>query len=136
LGYIFLKIAEKARKDLNGELFPVKSLNNKKPLRICKYENKHGENLDSMRKNLLVKNLDTKISAKEFYKMFEVYGDIKSSKLETFENGESKGYGYVYYNNPEEAEEALKEMVLLINIEWKNYKWKRSYNISTSTWKV
>ncbi len=109
-----MKVAEKARKNLNGELFPVKAFKNKKPIRICKFENKHSDNSDSMRKNLLVRNLDTKINAREFFKMFEVYGEIKSSKLETNENGESKGYGYVYYNNAEDAEEALKEMVCLL----------------------
>jgi polyadenylate-binding protein len=73
-----------------------------------------------VRKNLLVKNLDHTITAKEFYKMFQTYGDIKSSKLETNEKGESKGYGYVYFNNTEDAEKAQREMVLLFNLEWKN----------------
>jgi polyadenylate-binding protein len=111
MGYNYVNLAEKARKELNGEPFPVKALKTKKPLRICKFENKNADNSDSMRKNLLIKNLDPNITAKEFYKLFEAFGDIKSSKLETNENGESKGYGYVYYNKAEDAEKALKGMV-------------------------
>ena len=67
--------------------------------------------------------MDTKISAKDFYKMFETYGEIKSSKLETNEKGESKGYGYVYFTNASDAENALKEMVYLIYTEWQSSKW-------------
>ena len=42
--------------------------------------------------------------------MFLKYGDIESGKLEYDENGNSKGYGYIYYSNEKEAEEAKKNL--------------------------
>jgi RNA recognition motif-containing protein len=110
IGVIFvLKPAEKARKELNGELFKTKS-GGSRPIRICKYEVK-GNNDINPHKNLLVRNLDKSVTAKDFYKSFQIFGEIKSSKLETNEFGESKGFGYVYYYNVEDAEKAIKEMV-------------------------
>jgi RNA recognition motif-containing protein len=83
-------------------------------VRICKYEvkNKDSEGTgDNMNKNLLVKNLDKSITAKDFFKIFQKYGEIKSCKLETSNTGESKGYGYVYFYKTEDAEKAMKELV-------------------------
>ncbi len=105
--------AKKARYELNGEiLIPKLSQNVKgKPIRICNYEGRGGGHKEKkINQSLLVKNIDTSITQKEFYKMFLKYGDIESGKLEYDENGNSKGYGYIYYSNEKEAEEAKKNL--------------------------
>jgi polyadenylate-binding protein len=107
--------AEKARKELNGEVLKTKYSDKgiTKPLRICKYESKGqiSENSKNINQNLLVKNVDRSLSAKDFYKLFEEYGDIKSCKLEFDENGVSKGYGYVLFNEGAAAEGAKNALV-------------------------
>jgi polyadenylate-binding protein len=117
-GIYYLIIAQRARKDLNGEVLVPKYSQNVigKPIRICKYEGKN-QMFDSSKdnkKNLLVKNIDPSISAKEFSKMFQEFGDIKSCKLEVDEHGASKGYGYVNYVEETHAELAKQKLVKII----------------------
>lgn len=109
--------ANKARHELNGTfLIPLSENNDKskgRPIRICKYESKHIQNNKKdidYNKNLLVKNIDAKMSQMEFYKLFLKYGDILSGKIEYEENGLSKGYGYIYYYDEESAEKAKKDL--------------------------
>ena len=105
--------AKKARHELNGEILkPELSKNVKgKPIRICNYEGRGGGHKEKkINQSLLVKNIDTSITQKEFYNIFLKYGDIESAKLEYDENGVSKGYGYIYYSNEKEAEEAKKNL--------------------------
>ena len=107
--------ATKARHELNGYFLIPKSANNDKskgkPIRICKYEsrytfnNKENNNNDNKR-NLLVTNLDIKMTQMEFYNIFLKYGDISSGKIEFDENGVSRGFGYIYYYDESSAEEA------------------------------
>ena len=84
--------ATKARHELNGYFLIPKSANNDKSkgkaIRICKYESKltfnneekTSKNFDFNR-NLLIKNLDIKMSQCEFYHIFLKYGDISSGKI-------------------------------------------------------
>ena len=113
--------ATKARHELNGVvLISEKYKNDKskgKPIRICKYETKfniinnyYKNEKDDLKKNLLIKNLDTKMSQKELYDIFLKYGDIKSGKIEYDENGISKGFGYIYYYNKSSAEKAISDL--------------------------
>ena len=107
--------ANKARHELNGIFLIPLSANNDiskgRPIRICKYELKYYKKKDiDYKKNLLVKNLDIKMSQKEFYNIFLKYGDILSGKIEYEENGKSKGFGYIYYYNEESAENAKNNL--------------------------
>ena len=107
--------ATKARHELNGQiLIPKNSINfyNGKPIRICKYEGKGASfnRQNNIKQSLLVKNIDINMSQKEFYKIFLEYGDISSAKIEYDENGISKGYGYIYYYNEQDAENAKKNL--------------------------
>jgi RNA recognition motif-containing protein len=70
------------------------------------------ESMNDQNKSLLIKNLSPEISAKEFYKMFETFGEVKSSKLEVDDNGVSKCYGYVYYADEKSAEAAKFKLVI------------------------
>ena len=69
------------------------------------------ENKESnIKQSLLVKNIDSQMSQKEFYEKFLEYGDIVSGKIEYDENGISKGFGYIYYYTEESAENAKKNL--------------------------
>jgi polyadenylate-binding protein len=59
--------------------------------------------------NLFIKNLDDKIDDERLKKEFAAFGTITSAKVMT-ENGRSKGFGFVCFNAPEEANKAISEM--------------------------
>lgn len=108
------EFAKKARHELNGEILIPKITMGKskgRPVRICNFEGKGSINSEkNYKQSLLVKNLDSNVSQKEFYQLFLKYGEIDSAKIEYDENGTSKGYGYIYYNTVEGAEEAKKNL--------------------------
>ena len=97
--------ANKARHELNGEILKGK------PIRICKFESKNSISQEkNINQSLLIKNIDNKMTQKEFYNIFLKFGDIESGKIEYDENGISKGFGYIYYTNENDAEEAKKNL--------------------------
>ena len=101
--------ANKARHELNGYIIkPMNGANSMKgkPVRICKYEGKGQIRQTNIKQSLLIKNIDSQMSQKEFYQKFLECGDIVSGKIEYDENGVSKGFGYIYYYNEESAEKA------------------------------
>ena len=106
--------ANKARHELNGYILKpmngANSMKEGKPVRICKYEGKGQNRQTNIKQSLLVKNIDNQMTQKEFYKIFLEYGDIVSGKIEYDENGESKGFGYIYYYTEESAENAKKNL--------------------------
>ncbi|CAI4224114.1 unnamed protein product [Auanema sp. JU1783] len=60
--------------------------------------------------NLYVKNLDDSVNDETLRKHFEQHGKITSVKVMTDETGRSKGFGFVCFENPEEATKAVTEM--------------------------
>ncbi|KIH60699.1 polyadenylate binding protein [Ancylostoma duodenale] len=60
--------------------------------------------------NLYVKNLDDTVDDEALRKHFESYGKITSCKVMTDENGRSKGFGFVCFEKPDEATNAVTEM--------------------------
>jgi RNA recognition motif-containing protein len=60
--------------------------------------------------NLYIKNLDDKIDSERLRKDFAPFGKITSAKVMSDENGRSKGFGFVCYSTPEEANRAVAEM--------------------------
>lgn len=52
------------------------------------------KNLDK-NANCFIKNIDVKVTPKEFDEYFKKYGNIITSCLRTDEAGKSLGYGYV-----------------------------------------
>lgn len=59
--------------------------------------------------NLYVKNLDDSIDDERIRKEFSQFGTITSAKV-MYENGRSKGFGFVCFSSPEEATKAVTEM--------------------------
>lgn len=60
--------------------------------------------------NLFIKNLAESITQQDLSDKFSVYGSIVSTKLVTYRDGKSKGYGYVQFENEEDAQEAIAEL--------------------------
>jgi RNA recognition motif-containing protein len=46
----------------------------------------------------------------ELYNLFRRFGNIYSTRVMTEKNGKSKGIGFVSFDNPKGAQEAIEEM--------------------------
>jgi len=60
--------------------------------------------------NLYVKNLDDEITDAAFREEFKKFGTITSAVIMKDDKGQSKGFGFVCYATPEEANAAFSEM--------------------------
>lgn len=60
--------------------------------------------------NIFVKNIDSKVTQHQLHDDFSEHGSIKSCKLQTWPNGESKGFGFIQYEKEEEAKAAISAM--------------------------
>lgn len=58
--------------------------------------------------NIYVNNVDPNLSDDEFKSLFTPFGTIKSAVVMKDESGKSKGFGFVNYDTPEEAEKAVQ----------------------------
>jgi len=59
---------------------------------------------------LYIKNLEDEINEERLGKEFSSFGTIRSAKIMTDEKGNSKGFGFICYSLPEEAQNAITEM--------------------------
>ncbi|CAI9729508.1 polyadenylate-binding protein 1 [Octopus vulgaris] len=59
--------------------------------------------------NLYVKNLDEDFDDERLYQEFSKYGEISSARV-MMQNGRSKGFGFVCFDQQEAADKAIKEM--------------------------
>lgn len=70
--------------------------------------------LDRMTKyqgiNLYIKNLEDEVNEERLRKEFGAFGEIKSIKIMADEKGTTRGFGFVCYTTPEEAQRAVTEM--------------------------
>ncbi|XP_057831145.1 uncharacterized protein LOC131041912 isoform X2 [Cryptomeria japonica] len=60
--------------------------------------------------NIYVKNIDDKVDDEELLKLFGQYGTITSSKIMLDDKGQSRGFGFVCFSTPEEANKAIAEL--------------------------
>jgi len=60
--------------------------------------------------NLYIKNLDDDVDDERLRKEFESFGTITSCKVMRDDKGNSKGFGFVCFSNPEETTKAVTEM--------------------------
>ncbi|KAI0090136.1 hypothetical protein BDY19DRAFT_887958 [Irpex rosettiformis] len=60
--------------------------------------------------NLFIKNIDTTIDSNGLFSHFRQFGQIVSARVMRNENGDSRGFGFVSYQQPEQATAALHAM--------------------------
>jgi len=60
--------------------------------------------------NLYIKNLEDDIDEERLRKEFSAFGQIRSAKIMSDDKGNSKGFGFICYSTPEEAQHAINEM--------------------------
>ncbi|KAJ7940582.1 polyadenylate binding protein [Mycena leptocephala] len=98
--------ADSAIKAVNGML-----LNDKKVYVGHHISRKERQSkLDEMKSqftNLYVKNVDPEMSQDEFEKLFTEHGTVTSALIQVDEEGKSKGFGFVNYENHEDAQKAV-----------------------------
>ncbi|KAJ7452350.1 polyadenylate binding protein [Mycena galericulata] len=98
--------ADSAIKAVNGML-----LNDKKVYVGHHISRKERQSkLDEMKSqftNLYVKNVDTAMTQDEFEKLFTQFGTVTSALIQVDEEGKSKGFGFVNYDNHEDAQKAV-----------------------------
>jgi len=98
--------ADNAIKAVNGML-----LNDKKVYVGHHISRKERQSkLDEMKAqftNLYVKNLDPEMAQEDFEKLFTQFGSVTSALISVDEEGKSKGFGFVNFDNHEEAQKAV-----------------------------
>lgn len=72
--------------------------------------NKQGDNYRNPQANVIIKNIPKHIQQNEVYQFFTNFGIIKSCKLQTFPDKTSKGFAFVQFDKPEEAQNAIKSL--------------------------
>ncbi|CAL0303039.1 unnamed protein product [Lupinus luteus] len=82
---------------------------NGKPIRIM-YSHRDPSVRKSGFANLFIKNLSTSIDNKGLHDTFASFGTILSCKLSVDTNGQSKGYGFVQFDNDESAQTAINKL--------------------------
>ena len=64
--------------------------------------------------NVFVKNIDKSVTEKEFETLFISFGNVFSSKISNDENGVSRGYGYVQFEDKESTDKCLAQKDKLV----------------------
>ncbi|KAJ6822550.1 polyadenylate-binding protein 8-like [Iris pallida] len=82
---------------------------NGKPIRIM-YSNHDPSTRRSGAANIFIKNLDKGIDNKALYDTFSALGGILSCKVATDQSGQSKGYGFVQFEQEEAAENSISKL--------------------------
>ncbi|KAG8897369.1 hypothetical protein FRB99_008203 [Tulasnella sp. 403] len=60
--------------------------------------------------NLFIKNLDLNIDSNDLFTTFRPYGTIVSARVMRNENGQSRGFGFVSFQTPDQASQAMNLM--------------------------
>ncbi|CAM0140937.1 Protein phosphatase PP2A regulatory subunit B [Umbelopsis sp. WA50703] len=101
--------AESAIKNVNGML-----LNDKKVYvghHIPRKERlSKADELKANFTNVYVKNVDSEVTDEEFEQLFTKYGPVSSAVIQRDEDGTSKGFGFVNFEEHEHAKQAVDEL--------------------------
>jgi len=121
-GFINFEKPEEAKAavdDLNGKVIDNKPLYVGRAQKKAERENELKQKFEQIKQdriskyqgvNLYVKNLDDTIDDDKLKESFAVYGQITSAKVMRDDRNNSKGFGFVCYQTPDEATKAVTEM--------------------------
>lgn len=79
------------------------------PIRLAFVDKELNRIRRSNQGNLFIKNLDPAIEVSQLHEAFANFGEIISCKIPT-DNGVSRGYGYVQFRNPDDANQAMNDL--------------------------
>jgi polyadenylate-binding protein len=114
LGYAYVNYSNPTDAAMALEMLNFTLLNNK-PIRIM-YSNRDPSIRRSGAANIFIKNLDKTIGNKALHEIFSSFGNILSCKIATDASGQSKGYGFVQFDQEEAAQNAINQLNgMLIN---------------------
>ncbi|KAH7849039.1 hypothetical protein Vadar_012069 [Vaccinium darrowii] len=114
LGYAYVNFANPQDAATARELLNFTPVNGK-PIRIM-YSHRDPSTRKSGFANVFIKNLDTSIDNKALHDTFAAFGAVLSCKVALDSNGQSKGYGFVQFDQDEAAQNAIKRLNgMLIN---------------------
>ncbi|EAS02798.1 RNA recognition motif protein (macronuclear) [Tetrahymena thermophila SB210] len=98
---------------ITPKLFPCHidfTMQNKRKDGIKKYTNQKYVVQGPSHSNIFVFHLPKQYNEKNLFELFSGYGNIISITICRKQNGESRGYGFVSFNQPYEAAHAIKEL--------------------------
>ncbi|XP_042389951.1 polyadenylate-binding protein 2-like isoform X1 [Zingiber officinale] len=108
LGYAYVNYSNPADATTAMNVLNFALLNNK-PIRIM-YSNRDPSIRRSGAANIFIKNLDKTINNKALHEIFSTFGNILSCKVATDASGQSKGYGFVQFDQEESAQTAISKL--------------------------
>ncbi|XP_009386706.2 polyadenylate-binding protein 2 isoform X2 [Musa acuminata AAA Group] len=113
LGYAYVNFINPADAATALDVLNFTPLNNK-PIRIM-YSNRDPSIRRSGAANVFIKaqcnlNLDKEIDNKALHEIFSSFGSILSCKVATDASGQSKGYGFVQFDQEEAAQNAINKL--------------------------
>ncbi|WOL15250.1 polyadenylate-binding protein 4-like [Canna indica] len=97
----------------NNTLYVARAQKKAERLQILRhlYEQKKNEQMRKyMASNVYVKNLDDAVDDNALRERFSEFGNITSAKVMLDDKGRSKGFGFVCYTTPEEANNAVNNL--------------------------
>ncbi|RDX56744.1 polyadenylate binding protein [Lentinus brumalis] len=115
--YETAEAAETAIKAVNGMLLNDKKVyvghHISRKASDCIYALERQSKIEEMKAqftNIYVKNLDPEVTQDEFVKLFEQFGKVTSAVVQTDDEGKSRGFGFVNFENHEEAQKAVETL--------------------------
>ncbi|PIA52882.1 hypothetical protein AQUCO_01000627v1 [Aquilegia coerulea] len=108
LGYAYVNYSDTAEAARALDVLNFTPVNGK-PIRIM-YSYRDPSIRRSGTANIFIKNLDKAIDNKALHDTFSAFGNILSCKIATDPSGQSKGYGFVQYDNEVSAQTAIDKL--------------------------